>query len=132
MITRQTTMLDVLHGCHHKTRMRTLLETMDASVPWEEWLALIRPFYYQNGEGRKGRPPVALEIILRMYLLQVWYTLADEAVEEAVYNNGPMAWFMGVNVASDRVLDATTLLHFRHLIEDHNLAELMFSRLNWP
>ena len=130
MITRQLTMLDALHGCHRKVRMQTFLEKMDASVPWEEWLSLIRPFYYQNGDGKKGRPPVALETILRMYLLQVWYSLSDETVEEYIYIVAPMTWFMGINVASDRVPDATTLLHFRHLLEEHGLCEGMFNRLN--
>ncbi len=130
MITRQTTMLDILHGSHPKTRRREFLELMDSSVPWEEWLALIRPFYYENYEGKKGRPPIALETILRMYLLQVWYTLADEAVEEEIYEIESMRWFMGINVAVERVPDATTLLHFRHLLEEHGLCELMFNRLN--
>ena len=129
MITRQTTMLDILHGSHPKTRRREFLELMDSSVPWEEWLALIRPFYYADGEGKRGRPPVALELILRMYLLQVWFTLSDEGVEDEIYENAAMAWFAGVNVASDRAPDATTLLHFRHLLEDNGLAEAMFSRL---
>ena len=130
MITRQTTMLDILHGSHPKTRRREFLELMDSSVPWEEWLALIRPFYYENYEGKKGRPPIALETILRMYLLQVWYTLADEAVEQEIYEIESMRWFMGINVAVERVPDATTLLHFRHLLEEHGLCELMFNRLN--
>ena len=130
MITRQATMLDFLHGFHRKTKRRAFLETMDASVPWEEWLALIRPYYYADYEGKRGRPPVALELILRMYLLQVWFTLSDEGVEDEIYENASMAWFMGVNVATDRAPDATTLLHFRHLLEKHGLAEAMFSRLN--
>ena len=96
MHTRQATMLDFLHGFHRKTRRRQFLETMDASVPWEEWLALIRPFYYADYEGKKGRPPVELETILRMYLLQVWFTLSDEGVEDEIYENAAMAWFMGV------------------------------------
>ena len=129
MITRQNTMLDFLHGFHRKTRRRAFLEMMDASVPWEEWLALIRPYYYADYEGKKGRPPVDLETILRMYLLQVWFTLSDEGVEDEIYENAAMAWFMGVNVASARVPDATTLLRFRHLLEDSGLAEAMFSRL---
>ena len=130
MITRQNTILDFLHGFHRKTKRRTFLEMMDASVPWEEWLALLRPYYYADYEGKVGRPPVDLELILRMYLLQVWFTLSDEGVEDEIYENASMAWFMGVNVATDRAPDATTLLHFRHLLEKHGLAEAMFSRLN--
>ena len=96
MIARQTTMLDFLHGFHRKTRRRAFLETMDASVPWDEWLELIRPFYYADFEGKRGRPPVALELILRMYLLQVWFTLSDEGPGDENYENAAMAWFAGV------------------------------------
>ena len=96
MITRQATMLDFLHGFHRKTKRRAFLETMDASVPWEEWLVLLRPYYYADYEGKVGRPPVDLELILRMYLLQVWFTLSDEGVEDEIYENASMAWFMGV------------------------------------
>ena len=96
MHTRQAAMPGFLHGFHRKTRRRQFLETMDASVPWEERPALIRPFYHADCEGRKGRPPVELETILRMYLLQVWFTLSGEGAGDEIYENAAMAWFMGV------------------------------------
>ncbi|MCR5259153.1 MAG: IS5 family transposase [Desulfovibrio sp.] len=65
-----------------------------------------------------------------MYLLQVWFSLSDEGAGDEICGNAAMAWFAGVNIASDRVPDATTLLHFRHLLEDNGLAEAMFRRLN--
>ncbi len=86
----------IAHGFHRKTRHRKFLEVMDASAPREEWLALIRPFYYENCEGRKGRPPVELETILCMYLLQVWFTLSGEGAGDEIYENAAMAWFAGV------------------------------------
>ncbi len=129
MITRQATMPDALHGSHRRTRRRAFPEMMDASVPREEWPALIRPFYCKDFEGKKGRPPVRLETILRMYLLQVWHSLADEATEDEIYENAAMAWFLGVNIASSRVPDAATLLHFRHLLEKHGLCGAMFRHL---
>ena len=96
MITRQTTMLDFLHGFHRKTGRRAFLEMTDASVPWEEWLALIRPFCCEDNAGKKGRPPVELETILRMYLLQFWFTLSDEGAGDEICENAAMAWFAGV------------------------------------
>ena len=96
MITRQNTILDFLHGFHRKTRRRTFLEMMDASVPWEEWLDLIRLCYYAAYEGKVGRPPVDLELILRMYLLQVWFTLSDEGAGDEICESAAMAWFAGV------------------------------------
>ena len=70
MSTRQATMLGFLHGFRRKTRRRQFPETMDASVPWVEWPAPIRPFHYADYEGRRGRPTVEPETILRMHLLQ--------------------------------------------------------------
>ena len=108
-------------------KRRVFLQTMEASVPWQEWLALIRPFYYS---GTRGRPPIELEKILRMYLIQVWFNLSDEATEEGLYDSAAFAWFVGVDPFGNHVPDATTLLKFRHLLEKHNLCERMFKRLN--
>ena len=108
-------------------KRRAFLQTMEDSVPWEEWLALIRPFYY---DGKRGRPPIELETILRMYLIQIWFNLSDEATEEGLYDSAAFAWFVGVDPFGNNVPDATTLLKFRHLLEKHNLCEGMFSRLN--
>ena len=128
MLTRKLSLLESLRGNHiPKTKRRSFLEKMDACVPWQEWIDLIRPHYY---EGKRGRPPVDLQVILRMYLLQVWFNLSDVGVEEEVYESASMSWFLGTDIISDRVPDATTLLKFRHLLEEHHLCEIMFKRLN--
>ena len=55
--------------------------------------------------------------MLRMYLLQCWFSLSDEGVEDAIYDSYAMRKFMGINFFEQNVPDATTLLHFRHLLE---------------
>ena len=100
---------------------------MDQVIPWTEWVGLIEPFYYNNKRGRKARP---LELMLRMYLLQVWFHLSDEAVEDQINDSYAMRKFMGLDFTVAQVPDATTLLHFRHLIETHRLGEAMFAALN--
>jgi len=100
---------------------------MDATIPWAVWVGLIEPFYYS---GRKGRKPKPLETMLRMYLLQVWFSLSDEGVEEAIYDSYAMRRFMGLDFAVEQVPDATTLLHFRHLLEEHQLGEKLFESQN--
>jgi IS5 family transposase len=103
------------------------LTMMDQVIPWEEWVGLIRPHYYNKKLGRK---PVPLETMLRMYLLQVWFHLSDEAVEDQINDSYAMRKFMGLDFAVAQVPDATTLLHFRHLVEKHQLGEAMFTALN--
>lgn len=100
---------------------------MDATIPWSVWVGLIEPFYF---DGKKGRKPKPLESMLRMYLLQVWFSLSDEGVEEAIYDSYAMRRFMGLDFAVEQVPDATTLLHFRHLLEKHGLGERLFEAQN--
>jgi len=91
-------------------------------------VGLIRPFYYSD--KRRGRRPVALETMLRMYLLQVWFHLSDEGVEDQINDSFATRQFMRLDFASHQVPDATTLLHFRHLVEKHQLGAAMFAALN--
>ena len=102
------------------------LTRMDQVVPWAEWVGLIEPFYHHN---RRGRRAVPLETMLRMYLLQVWFHLSDEAVEDQINDSYAMRRFMRLDFATQQVPDATTLLHFRHLLETHRLGEAMFTQL---
>ena len=97
---------------------------MDATIPWSSWTELIEPFYYSGGRGRKPKP---IETMLRMYLLQVWFSLSDEGVEDAIYDSYAMRSFMGLDFAVEQVPDATTLLHFRHLLEKHQFGERLFA-----
>jgi IS5 family transposase len=109
------------------SRREQFLEAMDATIPWARWVGLIEPFYYN---GKKGRKPKPLETMLRMYLLQVWFSLSDEGVEDAVYDSYAMRKFMGLDFAVEQVPDATTLLHFRHLLETHELGEKLLESQN--
>jgi IS5 family transposase len=66
-----------------KTRKREFLEQMERVVPWSALVALIAPYY---PEGRTGRPPFALEKMLRTHFLQQWFSLSDPAMEEAFFD----------------------------------------------
>ena len=65
--------------------------------------------------------------MLRMYLLQIWFNLSDEGLEDAIYDSYAMRNFVGINFLEEQVPDATTLLKFRHLLEEHNLGEAIFN-----
>ena len=108
------------------TKRQEFLDQMDQTIPWEAWLGLIRPFYHNK---QRGRRPIGLETMLRMYLLQVWFHLSDEAVEDQINDSYAMRQFMRLDFHTAQVPDATTLLHFRHLIEANKLGEAMFAQL---
>jgi len=109
------------------TKRQEFLTRMDQVIPWDEWVALVEPYYFNSKRGRK---PVPVETMLRMYLLQSWFNLSDEAVEDAVNDSYAMRQFMGLDFTTRQVPDATTLLHFRHLIEKHQLGKAMFDAIN--
>ncbi len=109
------------------TRREKFLARMEAVIPWAKLLAVIKPFY---PKGERGRPPVGLERMLRVYFLQQWYGLADEALEDALYDSQAMQGFARIDLAVDGVPDATTLLKFRRLLETHDLCKGLFSAIN--
>jgi len=124
----QPSFTDVEYGNRRRvSRREQFLQTMDATIPWAVWVGLIEPFYYS---GKKGRKPKPLETMLRMYLLQVWFSLSDEGVEDAIYDSYAMRRFLGLDFTLQQVPDATTLLHFRHLLEKHQLGEKLFEAQN--
>jgi IS5 family transposase len=102
------------------TRRERFLGEMEQIVPWARLVALIEP-HYPN--GKRGRPPIGLERMLRIYFLQQWYTLADEALEDALYDSQALRNFAGIDLSVESVPDATTLLGFRHLLEAHDLTK---------
>ncbi len=93
-------------------------------MPWQEMCAVIDPHYPKPGNGR---PPVRLERMLRMYFVQHWFNLADEACEEALLDSTALRRFVGIDLGSERVPDGTTLLKLRRLLERHQLGERLFA-----
>ena len=95
---KQESISDMEYRCRKKkTKREEFLEIMDEIIPWEEWVTLIVP-HYPN--GKRGRPPIEIETMLRMYLLQCWFNLSDEGVEDAIYDSDAMRKFMGINFLS--------------------------------
>lgn len=107
------------------TRRERFLTEMDAVIPWADLLALIQPHY--PTAGRRGRPPVPLATMLRIYFLQQWFDLSDPAAEDALYDSEAMRRFTRVELNEDVLPDETTILRFRHLLEAHGLTEAMFA-----
>ena len=108
------------------TRKAEFLARMDRLMPWAEFCAVIEPHYPKAGNGR---PPVGLERMLRMYCVANWFNLADEACEDALYDVPVFREFCRIDLGRERVPDATTLLHFRHLLERHDLGAALFAKI---
>lgn len=106
------------------TRRDKFLGEMDQVVPWRELEELIDPVYPDIGNGR---PPIGLSRMLRIYCMQQWFNLADEAMEDSLYDSESMRRFAGIELSRDPVPDATTLLRFRHLLEEHQLTKALFA-----
>lgn len=131
MRSEQPSFTEIEYGNRRRvSRRERFLEQMDATIPWASWVAVIEPFYYCSGPGKKGRKPKPLETMLRMYLLQAWFSLSDEGVEDAIYDSYAMRRFMSLDFTVEQVPDATTLLHFRHLMETHQLGEKLLAEQN--
>jgi len=108
------------------TRRAVFLAEMDRAVPWGELCALIEPVYPKAGDGR---PPIELELMLRVYFLQQWFNLSDPAVEEALYDSAAMRAFAGVDLGRQAAPDESTVCRFRHLLERHGLGRKIFAQV---
>ena len=109
-----------------KTRRELFLEEMELVVPWKSLLDLIEPLYPVAGNGRR---PYPLEKMLRVHLMQNWFGLSDPAMEEALYEITPMRAFARLS-ATGPIPDETTILNFRHLLEEYDLAPEILRRVN--
>ena len=114
-------------GKKRQTRRDLFLNKMESLIPWHDWLALIEPYYPR---GDRGRPPIGCERMLRLYLLQNWYNLSAERLEDAVCDSQSLRRFSGIDLAHEAVPDATTILHFRHLLEKHDLTKRLSKELH--
>ena len=114
-------------GKRKQTRREIFLAEMEQVVPWKALLAKIDPHYPRS--GRVGRPPNAMDTMLRIHLLQQWYALSDPGMEEALHEIASMRlldWLSGL----DAIPGETTILNFRRLLETHGLAAKMLEAVN--
>jgi IS5 family transposase len=115
------------NGKRKQTRREIFLSQMDQIVPWKQLQSLIEPHYPKLGQP--GRQPYPLATMLRIHFLQQWYALSDPAAEEALYDTVSMRRFAGIG-GLDGVPDETTILNFRRLLEQHDMAGQLLNRVN--
>jgi len=113
-------------GKRKKTRREVFLEEMELVVPWKGLLKLIEPHY---PTAERGRRPYPLESMLRVHLMQNWFALSDPAMEEALYEIASLRSFAALSLG-EAIPDETTILNFRHLLEENDLAEDILKLVN--
>jgi IS5 family transposase len=110
-----------------KGKPELFLDQMEQVVPWPELLALVEPHYPKADNGRQ---PVGLPIMLRTYFLQQWFNLSDPGMEESFYDSPAFRGFAGVDLRVAAEPDETTILRFRHLLEQHELCGKVLDTVN--
>ena len=108
------------------TKRAKFLAEMDVIVPWQDMCKLILPHY---PAGERGRPPVGVERMLRIYLMQHWFNLSDPAAGEALYDSAAMRAFVGIDLGREAAPDETTICKFRHLLEAHDVGEALLAAI---
>lgn len=112
---------------HKRLRCEKFLEEMEQVVPWKDFQQEIEPFYTDKETGRRH---MDLIMMLKIYFLQQWYSLSDREAEEMIYDRNSFQKFLGIDLLSQDVPDETTILHFRHMLEEHKLQERFFAVVN--
>jgi IS5 family transposase len=113
-------------GKRKKTRREVFLEEMELVVPWKALVKAIEPFYPLAGRGRR---PYPLESMLRVHLMQNWFALSDPGMEEALYEIASLRHFAGLSLI-EAIPDETTILNFRHMLEEYDVAEDILKQVN--
>ena len=108
------------------TRRERFLAEMDAVIPWSSLLGLIEPHYPKAGNGTQPKP---LEQMLRIYFMQNWFNLSDPQAEDSLYDIESMRRFAGIELQGHDIPDESTILRFRHLLEQHRLTEQIFAQI---
>lgn len=109
-----------------RTRKAVFLDEMNLVVPWTDLLSLIEP---HARRAKTGRPPFELVTMLRIHFLQQWFGLSDLAMEEALFETTLYREFAGLS-SVERIPDRVSILRFRHLLEEHQLAPQMLAVVN--
>ena len=122
----QPTFADLEYGRKkRRTRREEFLEKLERLVPWQRLEERIKPHYFR---GERGRRPYALAVMLRVHIVQLCYNLSDPAMEDLLYEAESARRFAGLRL-TEALPDESTILHFRHLLERHQLGQGLFAEI---
>lgn len=112
------------------TRRERFLAVMQQMVPWDRLVQAAEPHWPRERDGAPVRPPVDLACMLRLYFVQRWYCLADDALEDALHDSAAMRRFVDIDLMSQRVPCANTVLEFRRLLENQSLLRTLLNEID--
>jgi transposase, IS5 family len=70
-----------------------------------------------------------MQQMLRIYFMQNWFNLSDPQAEDSLYDIESMRRFAGIELHGHDIPDESTILRFRHLLEQHQLTERIFAEI---
>ncbi len=108
------------------TRRQAFLAGMESVIAWQRLIRLIEPIYPEVGAGRQSQ---AVERMLRIHFMQIWFNLSDPQAEDCLHDSESMRCFAGIEPESDAIPDEAAILRFRHLLEEHHLSEQIFAEV---
>ncbi|MCM1059623.1 MAG: IS5 family transposase [Eubacterium sp.] len=109
-----------------RTNKKEFLERMEKLIPWKEWIGIIKPIYYK---GEVGNKPYNLELMLRIFVLQNLYDLADMKAMYEVIDSRAFSEFCGVD-SPNQVLNGDTIGRFRNMLEENKIQEKLFQEVS--
>jgi len=121
----QASFLSIAHN--KQLRREKFLNEMDTIIPWKSLLSVIEPHYRHKDTGRKKKE---LRMMLKIYFLQQWFDLSDPEAEQEIYDRNSFRKFLDIDLLSDAVPDETTILNFRHLLEEYKLQKTFLEVVN--
>lgn len=108
-----------------QTRRERFLSEMETVLPWPALLRRLKPLYPARG-FQGGSPAYPLEMMLRIHLMQHWWSLSDEAMEDAMIEIPPIRRFAGINSVTENIPDAAAILAFRRFLDKRHLRGKIF------
>ena len=125
--TFQNSFMSLWFNIKKKIRAKEFLKQMDKVIPYERFLEIIWEKY--DTWAKTWRPKYNLKLMLKIYFLQNFYSLWDLSMEEAIYDRLSFQEFLWVDILSNNIPDETTILNFRHLLEEHKLQDILFEEV---
>lgn len=112
----------------HRVVNTPLFDRVNAIVDWQQILKVISK-YYQKGQSIDGRDGYCSLILFKMLLLQNWYGLSDESIEESVRDRISFSKFCCIAM-DETVPDSTVLCRFRITLSKHNAFDEILKTIN--
>lgn len=110
-----------------KLKVNKFFHEMEKAIPWNKIIAELSKYYKSS---KYGRPKTDLTLLFKIYCLQKWFNLSDPGAEEAIHDRLSFQKFLNINPFNDKIPDETTILNFRHFLQEHKLEEKIFHIVN--